>query len=92
MYIKIKNNKVMKTIQEVLNIIAASDLIYAVNYIDLIDENVPNTNASIVLKFRYNSIGLLLMNEILSIILTNGLSYNMDIDNKIMYIYYKIEK
>lgn len=34
----------MKTIQEVLNIIAASDLImYAVNYIDLIDENVPNT-------------------------------------------------
>lgn len=56
------------------------------------DENVPNTNASIVLKFRYNSIGLLLMNEILSIILTNGLSYNMDIDNKIMYIYYKIEK
>lgn len=92
MYIKIKNNKVMKTIQEVLNIIAASDLMYAVNYIDLIDENVPNTNASIVLKFRYNSIGLLLMNEILSIILTNGLSYNMDIDNKIMYIYYKIEK
>ena len=83
----------MKTIQEVLNIIAASDLImYAVNYIDLIDENVPNTNASIVLKFRYNSIGLLLMNEILSIILTNGLSYNMDIDNNIMYIYYKIEK
>ena len=82
----------MKTIQEVLNIIAASDLRYAVNYIDLIDENVPNTNASIVLKFRYNSIGLLLMNEILSIILTNGLSYNMDIDNKIMYIYYKIEK
>ena len=82
----------MKTIQEVLNIIAVSDLIYAVNYIDLIDENVPNTNASIVLKFRYNSIGLLLMNEILSIILTNGLSYNMDIDNKIMYIYYKIEK
>lgn len=78
----------MKTIQEVLNIIAASDLMYAVNYIDLIDENVPNTNASIVLKFRYNSIGLLLMNEILSIILTNGLSYNMDIDNKIMYIYY----
>ncbi|UWF79282.1 MAG: hypothetical protein [Bacteriophage sp.] len=77
----------MKTIQEVLNIIAASDLMYAVNYIDLIDENVPNTNASIVLKFRYNSIGLLLMNEILSIILTNGLSYNMDIDNKIMYIY-----
>lgn len=75
----------MKTIQEVLNIIAASDLMYAVNYIDLIDENVPNTNASIVLKFRYNSIGLLLMNEILSIILTNGLSYNM-------YIYYKIEK
>lgn len=73
----------MKTIQEVLNIIAASDLMYAVNYIDLIDENVPNTNASIV---------LLLMNEILSIILTNGLSYNMDIDNKIMYIYYKIEK
>lgn len=82
----------MKTIQEVLNIIAASNLMYAVNYIDLIDENVPNTNASIVLKFRYNSIGLLLMNEILSIILTNGLSYNMDIDNKIMYIYYKIEK
>ena len=82
----------MKTIQEVLNIIAASDLIYAVNYIDLIDENVPNTNASIVLKFRYNSIGLLLMNEILNIILTNDLSYNMDIDNKIMYIYYKIEK
>lgn len=82
----------MKTIQEVLNIIAASDLMYAVNYIDLIDENVPNTDASIVLKFRYNSIGLLLMNEILSIILTNGLSYNMDIDNKIMYIYYKIEK
>lgn len=82
----------MKTIQEVLNIIAASDLMYTVNYIDLIDENVPNTNASIVLKFRYNSIGLLLMNEILSIILTNGLSYNMDIDNKIMYIYYKIEK
>lgn len=82
----------MKTIQEVLNIIAAFDLMYAVNYIDLIDENVPNTNASIVLKFRYNSIGLLLMNEILSIILTNGLSYNMDIDNKIMYIYYKIEK
>lgn len=82
----------MKTIQEVLNIIAVSDLMYAVNYIDLIDENVPNTNASIVLKFRYNSIGLLLMNEILSIILTNGLSYNMDIDNKIMYIYYKIEK
>ena len=82
----------MKTIQEVLNIIAASDLMYAVNYIDLIDENVPNTNASIVLKFRYNSIGLLLMNEILSIILTNGLSYNTDIDNKIMYIYYKIEK
>ena len=82
----------MKTIQEVLNIIAASDLMYAVNYIDLIDENVPNTNASIVLKFRYNSIGLLLMNEILSIILTNGLFYNMDIDNKIMYIYYKIEK
>lgn len=82
----------MKTIQEVLNIIAASDLMYAVNYIDLINENVPNTNASIVLKFRYNSIGLLLMNEILSIILTNGLSYNMDIDNKIMYIYYKIEK
>lgn len=82
----------MKTIQEVLNIIAASDLMYVVNYIDLIDENVPNTNASIVLKFRYNSIGLLLMNEILSIILTNGLSYNMDIDNKIMYIYYKIEK
>lgn len=82
----------LKTIQEVLNIIAASDLMYAVNYIDLIDENVPNTNASIVLKFRYNSIGLLLMNEILSIILTNGLSYNMDIDNKIMYIYYKIEK
>ena len=82
----------MKTIQEVLNIIAASDLMYAVNYIDLIDENVPNTNASIVLKFRYNSIGLLLMNEILRIILTNGLSYNMDIDNKIMYIYYKIEK
>lgn len=82
----------MKTIQEVLNIIAVSDLMYAINYIDLIDENVPNTNASIVLKFRYNSIGLLLMNEILSIILTNGLSYNMDIDNKIMYIYYKIEK
>lgn len=83
----------MKTIQEVLNIIAASDLImYAVNYIDLIDENVPNTNASIVLNFRYDNISLLLMNEILNIILTNGLSYNMDIDNKIMYIYYKIEK
>lgn len=83
----------MKTIQEVLNIIAASDLImYAVDFIDLIDENVPNTNASIVLKFRYNNISLLLMNEILSIILTNDLSYNMDIDNKIMYIYYKIEK
>jgi hypothetical protein len=83
----------MKTIQEVLNIIAASDLImYAVNYIDLIDENVPNTNASIVLNFRYNNISLLLMNEILNIILTNDLSYNMDIDNKIMYIYYKIEK
>lgn len=83
----------MKTIQEVLNIIAASDLImYAVNYIDLIDENVPNTNASIVLKFRYNNISLLLMNEILNIILINDLSYNMDIDNKIMYIYYKIEK
>lgn len=83
----------MKTIQEVLNIIAASDLImYTVNYIDLIDENVPNTNASIVLKFRYDNISLLLMNEILNIILTNDLSYNMDIDNKIMYIYYKIEK
>lgn len=83
----------MKTIQEVLNIIAASDLImYAVNYIDLIDENVPNTNASIVLNFRYNNISLLLMNEILNIILTNDLFYNMDIDNKIMYIYYKIEK
>lgn len=83
----------MKTIQEVLNIIATSDLImYAVNYIDLIDENVPNTNASIVLNFRYDNISLLLMNEILNIILTNGLSYNMDIDNKIMYIYYKIEK
>lgn len=83
----------MKTIQEVLNIIAASDLImYAVNYIDLIDENVPNTNASIVLNFRHDNISLLLMNEILNIILTNGLSYNMDIDNKIMYIYYKIEK
>lgn len=83
----------MKTIQEVLNIIAASDLImYAVNYIDLIDENVPNTNASIVLKFRYDNISLLLMNEILNIILINGLSYKMDIDNKIMYIYYKIEK
>lgn len=83
----------MKTIQEVLNVIAASDLImYAVNYIDLIDENVPNTNASIVLKFRYNNISLLLMNEILNIILINDLSYNMDIDNKIMYIYYKIEK
>lgn len=83
----------MKTIQEVLNIIAASDLImYAVNYIDLIDENVPNTNASIVLNFRYDNISLLLMNEILNIILTNDLSYNMDIDNKIMYIYYKIEK
>jgi hypothetical protein len=83
----------MKTIQEVLNIIATSDLImYAVNYIDLIDENVPNTNASIVLNFRYSNISLLLMNEILNIILTNGLSYNMDIDNKIMYIYYKIEK
>lgn len=83
----------MKTIQEVLNIIAASDLImYAVNYIDLIDENVPNTNASIVLNFRYNNISLLLMNEILNIILTNDLSYKMDIDNKIMYIYYKIEK
>ena len=83
----------MKTIQEVLNIIAASDLImYAVNYIDLIDENVPNTNASIVLNFRYDNISLLLMNEILNIILINDLSYNMDIDNKIMYIYYKIEK
>lgn len=83
----------MKTIQEVLNIIAASDLImYAVNYIELIDENVPNTNASIVLNFRYDNISLLLMNEILNIILTNDLSYNMDIDNKIMYIYYKIEK
>lgn len=83
----------MKTIQEVLNIIAASDLImYAVNYIDLIDENVPNTNASVVLNFRYDNINLLLMNEILNIILTNDLSYNMDIDNKIMYIYYKIEK
>ncbi|UVX32829.1 MAG: hypothetical protein [Bacteriophage sp.] len=83
----------MKTIQEVLNIIAASDLImYAVNYIDLIDENVPNTNASIVLNFRYDNISLLLMNEILNIILTNDLSYKMDIDNKIMYIYYKIEK
>lgn len=83
----------MKTIQEVLNIIAASDLImYAVNYIDLIDENVPNTNASIVLNFRYDNISLLLMNEILNIIFTNDLSYNMDIDNKIMYIYYKIEK
>lgn len=82
----------MKTIQEVLNIIAASDLMYAVNYIDLIDENVPNTNASIVLNFRYDNISLLLMNEILNIILTNDLSYKMDIDNKIMYIYYKIEK
>lgn len=83
----------MKTIQEVLNIIAASNLImYAVNYIDLIDENVPNTNASIVLNFRYDNISLLLMNEILNIILTNDLSYKMDIDNKIMYIYYKIEK
>ncbi|UWF82369.1 MAG: hypothetical protein [Bacteriophage sp.] len=83
----------MKTIQEVLNIIAASDLImYAVNYIDLIDENVPNTNASVVLNFKYDNISLLLMNEILNIILTNDLSYNMDIDNKIMYIYYKIEK
>lgn len=83
----------MKTIQEVLNIIATSDLImYAVNYIDLIDENVPNTNASIVLNFRYDNISLLLMNEILNIILTNDLSYKMDIDNKIMYIYYKIEK
>lgn len=28
----------------------------------------------------------------LIIINTNDLSYNMDIDNKIMYIYYKIEK
>lgn len=82
----------MKTIQEVLNIIAVSDLMYAVNYIDLIDENVPNTNASIVLNFRYDNISLLLMNEILNIILTNDLSYKMDIDNKIMYIYYKIEK
>ena len=40
----------MKTIQEVLNIIAASDLMYAVNYIDLIDENVPNTECKYSFK------------------------------------------
>jgi hypothetical protein len=83
----------MKTMNELIDIIAASNLImYAVEYIDLIDENVPNVNASIVLKFRYNSIRLCLVNEIFNIILSNGLSYNMDIDNNIMYIYYKIEK
>ena len=33
----------MKTMNELIDIIAASDLImYAVEYIDLIDENVPN--------------------------------------------------
>lgn len=83
----------MKTMNELIDIIAASDLImYAVEYIDLIDENVPNVNVSIVLKFRYEYIRLCLVNEIFNIILSNGLSYNMDIDNNIMYIYYKIEK
>lgn len=83
----------MKTMNELIDIIAASDLImYSVEFIDLIDENVPNVNASIVLKFRYEYIRLCLVNEIFNIILSNGLSYNMDIDNNIMYIYYKIEK
>ena len=83
----------MKTMNELIDIIAASDLImYAVEYIDLIDENVPNVNASIVLKFRYEYIRLCLVNEIFNIILLNSLSHNMDIDNNIMYIYYKIEK
>lgn len=83
----------MKTMNELIDIIAASDLImYSVEFIDLIDENVPNVNASIVLKFRYEYIRLCLVNEIFNIILSNGLSYNMNIDNNIMYIYYKIEK
>lgn len=98
-HIKIKIIKVMekKTIQEVYNIIKENSFIkYAIDIesINLIDENVPNTVASITLKFYDDTVATenLFWKELNRIIFENGLSMTMDLKFKIIYVYYPIEK
>lgn len=79
----------MKTINEVYEIVSLNDTImYGIDSIDLIDENIPNTNASIVLQFRTFILSLSVMDAIFQIILKYGLSYKIDEQNFIMYLYY----
>lgn len=82
----------MKTINEIFDIVAKDNTImYGVDSIDLIDENVPNTNASIVLQFRTFILSLSVIGAILQIIVKYGLSYYIDEHNFIMYLFYKKE-
>lgn len=82
----------MKTINEIYEIVSKDNTImYGVESIDLIDENVANTNASIVLQFRTFILSLSVIGAILQIILEHGLSYYIDEHNFIMYLFYKKE-
>lgn len=82
----------MKTINEIFDIVAKDNTImYGVDSIDLIDENVPNTNASIVLQFRTFILSLSVIGAILQIIVKYGLSFYIDEHNFIMYLFYKKE-
>lgn len=80
----------MKTIQEIYAIFQNNTTIMCgVELIDLIDESVPYTNASVVLKFN-DKFNTMILQSIFEIVNTEKLSF-MRVDN-IMYIYYKIEK
>lgn len=82
----------MKTIKEIYEIVSKDNTImYGVESIDLIDENVANTNASIVLQFRTFILSLSVIGAILQIILEHGLYYYIDEHNFIMYLFYKKE-
>lgn len=82
----------MKTINEIFDIVAKDNTImYGVDSIDLIDENVPNTNASIVLQFRTFILSLSVIDAILRLIVKYGLSYYIDEHNFVMYLFYKKE-
>lgn len=82
----------METISKIYEIVSKDNTImYGVESIDLIDENVANTNASIVLQFRTFILSLSVIGAILQIILEYGLSYYIDEHNFIMYLFYKKE-
>lgn len=82
----------MKTINEIYEIVSKDNTImYGVDSIDLIDENVSNTNPSIVLQFRTFVLSLSVIGAILQIILEHGLYYYINEHNFIMYLFYKRE-